>query len=284
MQNTALKLTPLEDVPDYVQPSRKTPEKDAAIIGLTSAVGGAGVTTLAIQMGYHLAQRKSGHTTAIMSLDFETSCLAYYLDTPPKISADHFCQSPYDLEYEDALNWMSSTPFGFDVLALPQSIDANQRVQSDSVIKFLDFVSQSYDYLILDIPRLWNKWTHASLGAADKIAMICPQNIPGLHMTRERSNGLVNATNSLVGIEVILNKFEKRRIGNAIRFSDVEKAFPTIPIHKVRNDRDRMRDALNRGEPLSVTYNDSKSGDDINRILKRWITEMEQNSLDYLPA
>jgi len=281
MNNTTLKLVPLDDTPNYAQP-KMAEGHDAAVIGLTSAVGGTGVTTLAIQMGYHLARQNPLARTAIMSLDFETSCLAYYLDVPSKISTDHFCQSQHVLDFDEYLNWMSPTPFGFDVLALPQSVDANQRVKDDCVIEFLDHISQSYDYLILDIPRLWNPWTHASLGAADKIAMVCPQNIPGLHMTRERCNGLVKATNSLVGIEIILNKFEKRRIGNAIRFSDVEKAFPTIPIHKVRNDRDKMRDALNRGEPLGVTYNDTKSGKDIVGILDQWMAEMEQNSRDYL--
>ncbi len=275
MSNSALKIVPIDNDLDIPPQPKNMSGTEALIFGLTSAVGGAGVTSLAIEMAFQLARQKPSARTAIMSLDFENCSLAYYLDVEPKITTEHFCQSPQVMDFEQSLSWMSQTPFGFDTLALPISVDGNQRVQASSVIAFLDQMSQSYDYLILDIPRLWNAWTRASFGAADRLAMVCELNIPNIHLTRERCNVLVKSVDAMVGIEVFLNKFEKRTLRNSINFADAQKSFPTIPIHKIPMAREKMRDALNRGEPLGLTYKDAKPVKEISSVLTQWLVKTE---------
>lgn len=275
MQNTALKIVPLDDDLEIPPQPKSMVGTEAHIFGLTSAVGGSGVTSLSIEMAYQLARQRPSARTAVMSLDFENCGLAYYLDVETKVSKEHFCQSPQVMDIDQCLSWMSKTPYGFDTLALPISVDGNQRVQADSVIAFLDQMSQNYDFLILDIPRLWNDWTRASFGAVDKLAMICELNIPNLHLTRERCNALVQSVDSMVGIEVFLNKFEKRSIRNSINLTDAQKSFPTIPLHKISMARDKMRDALNRGEPLGLLYKDSKPVKEMSSVLEKWLVEIE---------
>lgn len=276
MQNTALKIVPLDDDLEIPPQPKSEAGTEALIFGLTSATGGTGVTSLAIEMAFQLARKKPSARTAVMSLDFENCSLAHYLDVEPKVSTEHFCQAPQFMDFDQSLSWMSKTLFGFDTLALPVSVDGNHRVQTDSVIAFLDQMSQNYDYLILDIPRLWNAWTRASFGAADKLAMVCELNIPNIHLTRERCNALVKSVDSMVGIEIFLNKFEKRSMRNSINFADAQKSFPTIPLHKIPMARDKMRDALNRGEPMGLTYKDAKPVKEISLVLSQWLLEAEE--------
>ena len=257
-----------DDLPDYVP----RPEAEASrIYGLMSAVGGTGVSTIAIQMANSLAKRDPAAKTALLSLDFENNSFAHQLHLKPKIPIEYFMQSPSRLDEDSCQAWMCQTPYGFDVLALPSTVDGNQRVNPDMVVKFMDLISRQYKTLVLDIPRMWTPWTHASLGAADKIAMVCDLNIPSLHMTREKYAALVKSVDFLGGFEIIMNKYEKKAFRNAINLTDAQKLFLNTPLRTITHQGNIVRDALNRGEPVGHSYSSSKVAKDIELILDDWV-------------
>lgn len=275
MNSTTLKNT-MDDIPDYVR--KRDPEMSLSqmrIYGFTSAVGGTGVSTLATHSAYSLAQRNPMKRVALLSLDFENNSVAYQLHIKPNIPVEYFMQAPAQLDMEAFQSWMCDTPYGFDALALPASLGGNQRVNSDTIIKFLDMASGQYDYLILDIPHIWVPWTHAALGAADKLAMVCELNIPCLHLTREKCGALIKAAHFENGFDILINKFEKKAFRNAINTSDAQKMFPNMPLQTITGEANKVRDALNRGEPLGLTYSGSKVTRDIEEILLKWQAETQ---------
>jgi len=276
MQNAAIK--PYEDdQPDYVPRIVSTTPSDVQtrIFGMMSAVGGTGVTMIAAEMAFSLANKFPASRTALLSLDFENNSLAFQLHLKPHVPVEYFMQSPAQLDVETCQGWMSATQYGFDVLTLPTSVDGNQRVNPDTVITFLDLISRQYEFLILDIPRIWMPWTHASLGASDKVAMVCELNIPCLHLTREKCGALIKAVDLQNGIEVILNKYEKKTFRNAINRSDAQDMFLNMKLQAITRQDEKVRDALNRGEPLGVTYSGSKTAKDIDEILTQWLAETQ---------
>lgn len=288
MQNATLKL-----VPDYVTESEMNAEgneleipvqpksssgKESVIFSLMSTSGGSGVTTIAIQMAYQLARQQPSAKIALLSLDFENSALPLFLDVAPKISIDNFCQLPSVLDGEICGEWMSVTKFGFDILALPTSISGNERVNADTVVTFLDIMAGQYDYLVLDVPRLWMPWTRATLGASNKLGMVCELSVPNLHMTREKCSALIKAVDQLTGIEILMNKFEKRGFRNSVKLPDAKKAFLTMPIHTICAAGDKAREAINRGEPLSVSYKGTQTAKDIGAVLEAWLAEINADS------
>ncbi len=257
-----------DDLPDYVP----RPEAEATrIYGLMSAIGGSGVSTIAIQMAHSLARRHSSSKTALLSLDFENNSFAHQLHLKPRIPVEYFMQAPSQLDAESCQAWMCDTPYGFDVLALPTSVDGNQRVNPDMVVKFMDLVSRQYQTLVLDIPRIWTPWTHASLGAADKVALVSELTIPSLHLTREKCTSVLKSVEFQDGLEIILNKYEKKAFRNAINLTDAQNLFLNTPIRTITHQVNLVRDALNRGEPMGHTYANSKVAKDIDLILSDWV-------------
>jgi len=252
---------------------------DPIILGLTSACGGVGVTSISTQMAYFLVgsdKKEPGkRRVALLSLDFENSALAHYLATPPKITAELFCQNPQNLDVAKCQSWMRNTAFGFDVLSLPTSTDGNSKVNPATVLKFLDNIAEAYDALVLDIPRLWMPWTHAALGAADKLAMVTELTVPALHLTREKCEMLRNCVDMQGDFDVLVNKFEKRSVRNSLRLSDAERAFSGKVIQTVPYNADKLRDSINRGEPMGASH-DSKSAKDINKFTARWMSEIQR--------
>ena len=292
MQNAALKLVPVDDVPEKLEldildleiptQPKGVSSKDATIFSLTSVSGGSGVTSISIQMAYHIARRIPSARIGLISLDFENNALPYYLDVPPVTNIENFCQRSDALEAEQCHDWMSQTPFGFDILPIPTRLSGNHRVNPDTVIHFLDLMARHYDYLILDIPRIWTPWTQASLGASDKLGMVSELNIPNLHLTREKCSALIKKIDQLASIEIILNKIEKRAFGNSVKLSDASKAFLTMPIHSIPATRTEAREALNRGEPLAVAYEDIKIVKAIGQMTDIWLAETQQLTSEHV--
>ncbi len=292
MGDAAENIYPMHDgiaIPPVNDAEPVTPDRvvEPVIFGLTSATGGAGVTTLALQMAYHAAgsvgkaNEMPTRRVALLSLDFENSALAYYLDVAPKVSAEHFCQTPEVMDKQHCLGWMSDTGKGFDILALPASVDGNAKVNPNSVLHFLDLVAQNYDVIILDIPQIWMRWTHAALGAADKVAFVTELNIPALHLTRERYAALVKLIPSLEKSDVVLNKYEKRSLRNSLSLNDAHNSFRNIDVHTVPSDPVRIREAINRGEPIGFGSKNLKSVGEINAIFDKWMTSHLEEKGDF---
>lgn len=283
----SIEIPPMED---GVATSAQT-ISEPMIFGLTSACGGSGVTSIALQMAFHAAGSLESGTdmpaqrVALLSLDFENSAIAHYLAVAPKISAEHFCQSPNVMNQQNCLGWMSETGKGFDVLALPNSIDGNSRVNPNSVLHFLDLVAQAYDVIILDIPRIWMRWTHAAMGAADKIAFVTELNIPALHLTRERYAALVKSVPALSKAEILLNKYEKRAMRNSLSLSDAQKIFRNIPMSTLSAKPDHIRESINRGEPMGQLHKSLKTVRQINAFYEDWLTACQEEKIyGELPA
>ncbi|NNE59159.1 MAG: hypothetical protein HKN36_13720 [Hellea sp.] len=248
--------------------------KNPLIFGFTGASGGVGVTVSSIQAAYHLSRQTNllGQPlkTCLLSLDFENSALSQYLDLEPSVSIAEFQIDPAKVDASLCQNWMIKTAAGFDVLILPGTVNGNALVNPNTVLAFLDQMCELYDAIVLDIPRLWSRWTHAALGAADRVGMLAELNVPSLHFARTRSAEILKTVNELSKFEFIINKFERRSFRNSVKLSDAESALREAFLHTISVSQDKLRDALNRGEPLGVSHGEARVTRDINVILDDW--------------
>lgn len=249
---------------------------EASIIGITGAMGGVGVTTLAIQLAYYLAQMKSSRQPkiALISLDFENSAISQYLDVEPKVTLEDFKQEPSIIDEPFVERAMRQTPFGFHALSLPNILGGNDNVNPDTVLSFLDITSRQFDYIILDIPRLWAPWTHAALGTADKVVMVSELSVPGLRIASQRREALLQMVEELCDIDFILNKVERRSFRNSLKLSDAERAFGTSYVPSLPMNSDKIREAINRGEPIGAATKECRFVREANELFSEWVTTM----------
>ncbi len=272
-------VKPESDVPSYVQQSTRP---DPVIWGITNACGGAGATSLAVQMAFRLATQK--HKTlpftpriALLELDFENSVLQQYLDVIPRVRVDYFADDPSRVDADLTEAWMIPTPFGFSVFSAPAVLDGNNLVNPQTVLAFLDNVSGLYDYIIIDVPRIWMPWTHAALGAADKLAVVTELSVPSLHQAYARAAALMEAIEPLDKIDFIVNKYERRSFRSSLKIKDAEKALG--PVETVTLCAEHVREAMNRGEPVGATHPESRFTKDVNGIVGDWLKETQAQQL-----
>ena len=164
------------------KPPASAETTEAQIFTFLPAVGGAGVTTLAVQTAMLLlnsgARGKSA--TCLVDLDFQHGACADYLDIEPRLNLSEIEPRPERLDRQLLEVMMSQHPSGLAVVAAPNRPAEMRLFDPDVVTRLLDLVSSHFDYVVFDMPRTWFSWTDSVLLGSDKLFIVSETTVPGL--------------------------------------------------------------------------------------------------------
>jgi len=276
MNQTSEKLQMSHEDLEIPQTGYDSFDVSASIYSILGAMGGVGVTTTAIQLAYYLANAKkpSNQKTILLSLDFENCAISQYLDLKPTVTLEEFKQDASIIDEAFVARVVNETAFGFYAMALPNNLGGNDRVKSETVLAFLDIISQKFSNVVLDIPRIWMPWTHAAIGAADKVAMLTELTVPGLHFANQKRQALLKAVEELANIDVVLNKTEKRAFRNSLKLSDAERSLGVSDLQAFPANADIIREAINRGMPVGAAAKDARYVRVANEVFSSWVANI----------
>ena len=246
-----------------------TDTAEAQILTFLPAVGGAGVTTLAVQTAMLLlnsgAQGKTA--TCLVDLDFQHGACADYLDIEPRLNLGEIEPRPERLDRQLLEVMISQHPSGLSVVAAPNRPAEMRSFDPDVVTRLLDLVSSHFDYVVFDMPRTWFSWTDSVLLGSNQLYIVTEATVPGLRQARQ----LVEAVRERLGDgpkpQVVINRFEQRLFGHGLRRADIEQAIGDLFRATIPNDYAMVREAIDRGVPLD----EIKPGNKITAELKKLI-------------
>ena len=241
----------------------------AQIFAFLPAVGGAGVTTLAVQtaMLLHNSGARGKTATCLVDLDFQHGACADYLDIEPRLNLSEIEPRPERLDRQLLEVMISQHASGLAVVAAPNRPAEMRLFDPDVVTRLLDLVSSHFDYVVFDMPRTWFSWTDSVLLGSDRLFVVSETTVPGLRQAKQ----LVDAIRERLGDgpkpQVIINRFVQKMFSPGLRKSDIEQAIGEAFLGCVPNDYGLVREAIDRGVPLD----DVKKGNKITLQLKRFI-------------
>jgi pilus assembly protein CpaE len=246
-----------------------TETAEAQIFTFLPAVGGAGVTTLAVQTAMLLlnsgAQGKTA--TCLVDLDFQHGACADYLDIEPRLDLGEIEPRPERLDRQLLEIMISQHPSGLSVVAAPNRPAEMRSFDPDVVTRLLDLVSSHFDYVVFDMPRTWFSWTDSVLLGSNQLYIVTEATVPGLRQARQ----LVEAVRERLGDgpkpQVVINRFEQRLFAHGLRRTDIEQALGDSFRATIPNHYGLVREAIDRGVPL----NEIKPGNKITAELKKLI-------------
>jgi pilus assembly protein CpaE len=225
---------------------------EAQIYTFLPAVGGAGVTTLAVQTAMMLLNsgRQGKATTCLVDLNFQHGACADYLDLEPHLNLGEIEPRPERLDRQLLEMMLSHHPSGLAVIAAPNSPAEMRSFDPDVVTRLLDMVSTNFDYVIFDMPRTWFSWTDSVLLGSNKLFIISEMTVPGLRHAKQ----LVEAIKERLGDgpqpQVIINRFEQKLFSSGLRKSDIEQVLGDAFACCIPNNYGLVREAIDRGVPL----------------------------------
>jgi pilus assembly protein CpaE len=242
---------------------------EAQIFTFLPAVGGAGVTTLAVQTAMLLLNSgaRGKAATCLVDLDFQHGACADYLDIEPRLNLSEIEPRPERLDRQLLEVMLSHHPSGLAVIAAPNRPAEMRSFDPDVVTRLLDLVSSNFDFVVFDMPRTWFSWTDSVLLGSNKLFIVSETTVPGLRHAKQ----LVEAVRERLGggpkPQVIINRFEQKWFSPGLRRSDVEQAIGEAFAACIPNHYGLVREAIDRGVPLEEV----KPGNKITLQLKKLI-------------
>ena len=240
---------------------------EAQIYTFTPAVGGAGVTTLAIQTALLLLNsgQRTRPTVCLVDLDFQHGACADYLDIEPRLDLREIEPRPERLDRQLLEIMLSHHASGLELIAAPNRPAEMRTFDPDMVTRLLDLVSSNFDYVVIDMPRTWFSWTDSVLLGTNRLFVVSEMTVPSIRQAK----GLVAAIRERLGDgphpQVIVNRFEQRMFDSGLKKSDVEQALGGDFIGAIPNNYRLVREAIDRGIPLDEV----KAGNNITTQLRK---------------
>ncbi len=159
------------------QPRRRAkPTRAGRIISVQNAGGGAGASTVAINLAHNLASRKKAHSGAdvrVLLVDFDPQfgSLAAAFDVEIKTSLLDLIKAGDRLDGSFLDSTSHSVRPGLDLLTAPREILPLSALSKEFCNRLLDAATQHYDYIILDHAQNWGAQTQPALSRSDAIIL-----------------------------------------------------------------------------------------------------------------
>jgi pilus assembly protein CpaE len=241
--------------------------KEAQIYTFIPAVGGAGVTTLAIQTALLLLNsgQRVRPTVCLVDLDFQHGACADYLDIEPRLDLKEIEPRPERLDRQLLEIMLSHHASGLEVIAAPNRPAEMRSFDPDMVTRLLDLVSSHFDYVVIDMPRTWFSWTDSVLLGSNRTFIVSEMTVPSIRQAK----ALVAAIRERLGDgpqpRVVVNRFEQRMFDPGLKKTDIEQALGADFAGTIPNNYRLVREAIDRGVPLDEV----KAGNNISTQLKK---------------
>jgi pilus assembly protein CpaE len=258
------------------QPGADKPT-EAQIYTFLPAVGGAGVTTLAVQTAMLLLNSGGPRvkpSTCLVDLDFQHGAVADYLDLEPRLNLAEIEPRPDRLDRQLLEIMLSYHPSGLAVVAAPNSPAEMRSFNPDVVTRLLDLVSTNFEYVVFDMPRTWFSWTDSVLLGSNKLFIVSETTVPGLRHAKHLVAAIKERLGEGPNPQVIVNRFQQRMFAASLRHSDLQQILGDAFACAIPNDYNLVREAIDRGVPLDEV----KPGNKITGMIRKMVLDADKSA------
>ena len=251
---------------------------EAQIYTFLPAVGGAGVTTLAIQTAMLMLNSggpRMKPSTCLLDLNFQNGAVADYLDLEPRLNLAEIEPRPDRLDRQLLEIMLSYHASGLAVVAAPNRPAEMRSFDPDVVTRLLDLVSTNFDYVVFDMPRTWFSWTDSVLLGSNKLFIVSETTVPSLRHAKQLVAAIKERLGDGPNPQVIVNRFEHRMFSSGLRHSDLVQTLGDAFVSAIPNDYALVREAIDRGVPLDEV----KPGNKVSAQLKKLLVDSSAGKL-----
>ena len=238
----------LKNVLRQTTPSSKQTGK---VISVFSSKGGAGKTTVAVNLAVALAQR---HNVKIGILDanLQFGDVALYLDLTPRATIADAILEADNLDEMTLNTYMTTYNDRLSLMAAPSRPEQSGSINGGQVCSVLEQMKKKYDYVVVDTSSDFNDITLAVLDASDVILVLAGVDLPtikNMKLCLEIMRSLGYGTDK---IHVVLNRANStgglsvREIENSLNL----KFYATIP-----SEGKTVMPSVNKGIPFVTSHN-----------------------------
>jgi len=221
------------------------------VISVFSSKGGAGKTTIAVNLAVALAQRPNAKI-GILDANLQFGDVALYLDLTPRATIADAILEADNLDEMTLSTYMTPYNDKLSLMAAPSRPEQSGSINGGQVCSVLEQMKKKYDYVVVDTSSDFNDITLAVLDASDVILVLAGVDLPtiknmklcleimrSLDYGADKIHVVLNRANSTGGLSV-------REIENSLNL----KFYATIP-----SEGKTVMPSINKGIPFVISHN-----------------------------
>lgn len=234
------------------------------VTAFLNAKGGSGATTLAVNVAYSLKTNNDAARVVLIDLDIQFGTAAMFLDLHPRSNVMDALQQPERIDPVFLQALMTKHASGIDVLASPGDLSSIEDISADAVTRLLQAAAENYDFVIIDIPRIYSPWTLAAMAFVDPLIVVVQNDVPTLRDAKLLLEQLPLKGVPVQNIEVVNNRALSKM--HNVNIESLKDTLRMKRVHRVRNDYEAAIKAQDSGIPLQVVAKNSHMTKDIENL------------------
>ncbi len=236
------------------------------------AVGGAGVSTIAIESAFALARALGPGKVCLVDLNLADGMTASFLEAVPKLDLKALSAAPERLDSRLLAAWCWQHEDGISIIASPRDPDADLLATEASILQLLEVTCSAFQVVIVDMPRHMMPWTKAVLAAADQSIIVSELTVPSLHAAADMCRDVDILRGDSSKARLVLNRmFPKKKFKAGFAVDKAEKAIDRVIDVTVTSDWDAARTAVNLGKPIADVKPKSPLVADIDGLVRKFV-------------
>lgn len=238
------------------------------------AVGGAGVSTIAIESAFALARLLGPGKVCLVDLNLADGMTASFLEAVPKLDLKALSAAPERLDSRLLAAWCWQHDDGISIIASPRNPDADLLATEAAILQLLEVTCSAFQVVIVDMPRHMMPWTKAVLAAADQSVIVSELTVPSLHAAADMCRDVDILRGDANKARLVLNRmFPRKKFKAGFAVDKAEKAIERVIDVTVTSDWDAARTAVNLGKPIADVKPKSPLVADIDGLVRKFIPE-----------
>lgn len=223
--------------------------KGGHVTAVYSPAGGAGVTTVAVNLAHALALRKPAGRVAVADLVVGLGDVATQLNLAPTYDLGELVRKLDRADHESLQSIVESVADGMDVLTGTSDLELGEEVTAEAVQRIMTLMRSSYTYTVLDVEHTVSPRTIAALDGADRIVMVFQVTVAGLRKVKRALTLFGQLDFPVEKVVLVANRVGA---GDVMPWPDVAKALGRPVDFRLPNAYQVVADAQTRGVPITA--------------------------------
>ena len=229
----------------------KSQVQKGRVITVMGAKGGTGVTSLALHLALNLVHR---HRRKCLLVDEHPA----FGDASLYLGLRRHQYSFYELAHNtDRLDndllqgFLSQHASGLDVLDSPEAVHAFPNATSEAIEHTLAFLTENYQFVIIDTPPGLTEDTCAAIRQSDRLAIVITPELPAIRNAIRSIEYLTRLHYPEENIDIVLNRYSRK---STLTEQEIEAVLHRQVAVKIPNNYGLIINAINAGTPLEVGH------------------------------
>ncbi|MEW5979820.1 MAG: response regulator [Acidobacteriota bacterium] len=221
-----------------------------------SAKGGTGSTVISTNFAVNLVEQTK-KPTILVDLDLQLGEVSLFLGIKPSFNIIDVADNIHRMDDALLKGFIKKHNSGLDVLAAPDSLDKVDAVSASQIGQILQFLRNSYEYIVVDTSNSFDDYTVAALDQSSSIFLISNTDLPSLRNAQRCLSIFERMGYNREKIHLLINRYQKSL---EIRAKDIEETL-NFPVYWFfPNDWPTIINSVNSGVPLSTVNHTEIAG------------------------